>query len=168
MDLKQWCWLLVAGVVLPASAWSADRLPEEGALFGVPLADEELDQLRGGFLQDGLEIAIGLDQIVSIDGQEMIVNRLTIPNLNQQMRGRGVDHTVETVVQILKPDSSGGSRVATNLGNGTDGWTTVIQNTLNDTVIQNIHQLNIELNNLGDRYRVPQHLGDHLNHFLSR
>lgn len=168
MDLKPWCWLLVAGVALPVPAWSADSAAEDVALFGAPLADEELDRLRGGFLQDGLEIAIGLDQIVSIDGQEMIVNRLTIPNLNQRVRGDAVEHTMETVVQILQPDSSGGSRVATSFGSGTDGWTTIIQNSLNATVIQNVHQLNIELNNLGTRYRVPQHLGEHLNHFLSR
>lgn len=168
MNLKRWCWLLVAGVVLPVPAWSADPLPGETVLFAAPLADEELDRLRGGFFQDGLEIAIGLDQIVSIDGQEMIVNRLTIPNLNQRLRGAGVGHTMETVVQILQPDSSGGSRVATNLGRGMDGWTTIIQNNLNATVIRNIHQLNIELNNLGARYRVPRHLGDHLNLFLSR
>lgn len=57
-------------------------------LAGPVLADEELDRLRGGFMQDGLEISIGLDQIVALNGQELIVNRLTIPNLNQKMRGR--------------------------------------------------------------------------------
>ena len=35
-------------------------------------------------------------------------------------------------------------------------WMTVIQNRFNGTVIQNMQQLNIELNNLGVMYRLPQ------------
>lgn len=36
---------------------------------------------------------------------------------------------------------------------------TVIQNSLNSTVIQNTRQLNIELNNLGGVYRLPRDSG---------
>ncbi|WP_092015714.1 hypothetical protein [Marinobacter daqiaonensis] len=135
---------------------------------GVPLADEELDQLRGGFLRGDLEISIGLDQIVTFNGEELVVNRLTIPNLNQRVSGRAMDYSHETVIQILRPDQTGGARVATNPSVGGQGWTTVIQNNLNDSVIQNIHQLNIELDNLAVSHQMPLHLGEHLNRLLSR
>ncbi|MEC8898004.1 MAG: hypothetical protein VX991_06685, partial [Pseudomonadota bacterium] len=49
------------------------------------LADTELDQLRGGFLMNNLEISIGLEQVLAVNGQTLVVNRLTIPNLNDPM-----------------------------------------------------------------------------------
>ena len=44
------------------------------------LADTELDQLRGGFVMNNLEISIGLEQVLAVNGQTLVVNRLTIPN----------------------------------------------------------------------------------------
>ena len=161
-------WLInaaMAAVVTMVGGVSAAEPP----LFGVPLADGELDRLRGGFFQNGLEIAIGLDQIVSITGEHMVVNRLTIPNLNQRGAGRAVDHQLATVLQVARPDPSGaGARVATSLSGSGQGWTTIIQNSLNTTVIRNIHQLNIELNNLGAARQIPQGLSGHLNLLLTR
>lgn len=160
----------LVGLALFAMAGGASGLmAAEAPLFGVPLADQELDQLRGGFFQEGLEISIGLDQIVSVNGQHMVVNRLTIPNLNQRTAGRAVEHQLETVLQVVQPESTGsGARVETSLGGAGQGWTTIIQNSLNSTVIRNIHQLNIELNNLGARHQVPQGLGEHLDQLLTR
>jgi hypothetical protein len=160
--------LLLTGLMLPALVGADESGLDVRSLFGVPLADDELDRLRGGFLQDGLEISIGLDQIVSVNGRELIVNRLTIPNLNQPRRGREVEHTMETVVQILQPDQPGDPRVMAGPAATGSGWTTIIQNSLNSTVIQNIHQLNIELNNLTAGHQVPMHLGEHLNRLMSR
>jgi len=161
------CRLLVAVMLFPGPLLAATPVNEVLNLAGPVLADEELDRLRGGFMQDGLEISIGLDQIVALNGQELIVNRLTIPNLNQKMRGE-VAHRMETVVQVMQPDEPAGARVAVGPGIGGSGWTTVIQNSLNSTVIQNIHRLNIELNNLAVHQQVPLHLGEHLNRLLSR
>lgn len=159
--------LLVAVLLSPGLVLAAASANEALHLSGAALADEELDRLRGGFLQDGLEISIGLDQIVAVNGQELIVNRLTIPDLNRRISGE-VDHHMETVVQVMQPDQSAGARVAVGHGAGGSGWTTVIQNSLNASVIQNIHRLNIELNNLSGRQQVPVHLGEHLNMLLGR
>ncbi|WP_417546913.1 hypothetical protein [Marinobacter segnicrescens] len=161
------CRWLLAVTLSPGPLLAAPPVNEVLNLAGPVLADEELDRLRGGFLQDGLEISIGLDQVVALNGQELIVNRLTIPNLNQKIRGE-VAHRMETVVQVLQPDEPAGARVAVGPGIGGSGWTTVIQNSLNSTVIQNIHRLNIELNNLAVHQQVPLHLGEHLNRLLSR
>ncbi|MGM0569802.1 hypothetical protein [Marinobacter sp.] len=163
--MNKTCRLLAAVLLSPGVVLAGESGSGVLNLAGPALADEELDRLRGGFFQDGLEISIGLDQIVAVNGQELIVNRLTIPNLNQKVRG-DVAHHMETVVQVMQPDQPAGARVAVGPGAGGGGWTTVIQNSLNSTVIQNIQRLNIELNNLAAHQQVPLHLGEHLNSLL--
>lgn len=159
--------LVGAALLSPGLLLAAVPAKDVLQLSGAVLADEELDRLRGGFLQDGLEISIGLDQIVAVNGQELIVNRLTIPDLNRRISGE-VTSRMETVVQVMQPDQPAGTRVAVGHGAGGSGWTTVIQNSLNASVIQNIHQLNIELNNLSSHQQMPLHLGEHLNLLLGR
>ena len=184
--------------------------------LGAPLPDHELDQLRGGFVGlENLEISIGLEQLVAVNGQTMILNRLTIPNLNQVVDGGQITARVEQALANAMPngnaaiiipaasgqsvgDSAGGALAPTgpsvvqgsSPGTGASGpgqkpqsqptphfgaaatglsvastmnaghWMTIIQNRFNGTVIQNMQQLNIELNNLGAVYRLPQGLRD--------
>jgi len=133
-----------------------------------PLSDPELSEYRGGFLMDNLEISIGLEQIVGINGDTLVVNRLTIPNLNQAVNGGLVDHQMDTVLEVISANRSGGARVASNMA-GPNGWMTVIQNNLDSTVIQNMHQLNIELNNLGVAgNQFPARFSDQLIQLLGR
>lgn len=142
-------------------------LRAELVLSVTPLADPELAELRGGFEMGNLEIAIGLEQIVSVNGDTLVVNRLTIPNLNQVVRDGTVEHQLETVLQVAGPDQQIGSRVSSNLSDSS-GWMTLIQNNLDRTVIQNVQQLNIELNNVGNGVRLPNNLNDQLVQFLGR
>ncbi|MFL1456429.1 hypothetical protein ACJO5Y_18460 [Marinobacter sp. GN3S48] len=139
----------------------------ELALPVTPLANPELAELRGGFVLDNLEIAIGLEQIVSVNGDTMVVNRLNIPNLNQSVHGGVVEHQLETVLQVVGPNQQAGPRVSGNLSDSS-GWMTMIQNNLDSTVIQNVQQLNIELNNIGRGVQLPAQLNDHLLQFLGR
>ncbi|MEP1215326.1 MAG: hypothetical protein ABJM11_18755 [Marinobacter sp.] len=132
-----------------------------------PLSDPELADYRGGFLTDSLEISIGLEQVVSIDGDTLVINRLTIPNLNQAVNNRLVDHQTETVLEVISANRSGGARVSSNMA-GPGGWMTVVQNSLDSTVIQNMHQLNIELNNLGVGNQLPARFSDQLIQLLGR
>lgn len=132
-----------------------------------PLSDTELSVYRGGFLMDRLEITIGLEQIVGINGDTLVINRLTIPNLNQAVNGRLVDHQMETVLEVISANQSGEARVSSNMA-GSNGWMTLVQNSLDSTVIQNIHQLNIELNNLGAGYQFPARFSDNLVQLLGR
>ncbi|WP_372980849.1 hypothetical protein [Marinobacter sediminum] len=147
---KAWSAILVVLTVGALSTVRAD------AVFpGPPLSDAELASLRGGFFLGNLEISIGLEQIVSFDGETLAINRLTIPNLNQISNGQVVPHTVETHVANLGTGSNGQSLVSTVTDSG--GWITVIQNTLNRTTIQNSRQLNIQMNNLGPALnRIPE------------
>ncbi|WP_275704924.1 hypothetical protein [Marinobacter iranensis] len=132
-----------------------------------PLSDSELADYRGGFLMDNLEISIGLEQIVGINGDTLVINRLTIPNLNQAVNDRLVGHHTETVLEVISANQSGGARVSSSMA-GPNGWMTVVQNSLDSTVIQNMHQLNIELNNLGAGAQFPARFSDQLVQLLGR
>ena len=147
---KAWSAILV---VLTVGALSTARA--DAVFPGPPLSDAELASLRGGFFLDNLEISIGLEQIVSFNGETLAINRLIIPNLNQISNGQVVPHTVETHLADLGAVSNGQTLVSTVTDGG--GWITVIQNTLNRTTIQNSRQLNIQMNNLGPALnRIPE------------
>ena len=121
-----------------------------------PLPDEELAKLRGGFIMDGLEIAIGLEQIVAVDGEARVINRIQIPNLNQSLSA-GQLQRVESLWVTEGVDQQGLRITSGTMGS--NGWMTVLQNSLNNTTIQQIRQLDIELNNLGGVYRLPRDAG---------
>ncbi|MDL0431169.1 hypothetical protein QPM17_08525 [Marinobacter sp. TBZ242] len=154
--------------ILALSLTTLSPSTQADLMLGVePLSDLELAEYRGGFLMDNLEISIGLEQIVGINGDTMVINRLTIPNLNQAVSDRLVEHHTETVLEVISANRSGGARVSSNVA-GPNGWMTVIQNSLDSTVIQNMHQLNIELNNLGARGQFPARFSDQLVQLLGR
>lgn len=156
-------------VIALAVSFAILSLPVQAELtLGVePLSDPELADYRGGFLMDSLEISIGLEQIVGINGDTLVINRLTIPNLNQAANDRLVDHQMETVLEVISANRSGAARVFSNMA-GPNGWMTVVQNNLDSTVIQNMHQLNIELNNLGVGNQFPARFSDQLVQLLGR
>lgn len=166
---------MIMTVRMPAIAFLAisfaplsPSIQAELTLAVEPLTDPELSKYRGGFLMDNLEISIGLEQIVGINGDTMVINRLTIPNLNQVVNDRLVDHHTETVLEVISANRSGGARVFSSMA-GPNGWMTVIQNNLDGTVIQNMHQLNIELNNLGAAgHQFPAQFSDQLIQLLGR
>lgn len=132
-------------------------LQAELSLTHAPLSDSELSELRGGFLLDGLEIAIGLEQIVAVNGETLVINRLNIPNLNQIGGGAPVLQQMESVLATQRIGADGLAMTSGAVGQG--GWMTVIQNNLNSSTIQQIRQLNIELNNVGGAYRLPRDSG---------
>ncbi len=132
-------------------------LQAELNMVELPLTDRELAELRGGFLLDGLEISIGLEQLVAVNGETLVINRLTIPNLNQLGNGDQLMHQMESVLAVQGLDANGLGIASNTAGQG--GWMTVIQNNLNSSTIQHIRQLNIELNNFGGAYRLPRDSG---------
>lgn len=145
-------------VAMPATA--------DGIWLASTLSDEELSSLRGGFSLDNLEISIGLEQVISVNGETLAVNRLTIPNLNQVVSGKVMPHQMERVFGIINSGQSGQALVSATSNAG--GWMTLIQNDLNGSIIQNARQLNIELNNLGAGYRMPDGLRNPILQFLGR
>lgn len=190
---------IYSGIVVAASLALANVSMSHAAMpdaFGQPLDDAELAQLRGGFVGlDNLQIAIGLEQLVAVDGQTLVLNRLTIPNLNQVVDGGRIAARVEQVLADAQPQGTvvivtppteprsplaptptvdvpgpvpAGNPPASAVGTLISGqmnagnWMTVIQNRFDGSVIQNIQKLNIELNNLGAAYRLPQGIRDSL------
>ncbi|WP_336365778.1 hypothetical protein [Marinobacter sp. C2H3] len=219
--------LLVSGgaqATFPASGGGLANL-------GQPLAEGQLDRLRGGFVTlDRLNIAIGLEQRVAVNGQLVVLNRLVIPDLSQLGRaparpgapvsGARVEQVTVPAAGVIpvagRPDTAGapgdrpapagapdnppasgpasrpvtapatapvqvvtggtspasaralsdvlGRAVSVGVVSGMDAgrWTTVIQNRLDGTVIQNLQQLNIRLDNLGAAYRLPVGVRDTL------
>jgi hypothetical protein len=138
--------LVSAGVGSGATVAHADFSPSVAIL-----EDAVLDNLRGGFLLGDVEIAIGLEQIVAIDGETQVINQLFIPNLNQARPdiNQVVSHQINS--QVL---------VATKLTQGL-GILTQIQNSLDHTLIQNMRSLNIELSNIGKLNVITPGLGSH-------
>jgi len=148
--MKRYVWIFWAITLATMSVQAEMRLSES------PLSDAELAELRGGFFLDGLEIAIGLEQVVAVNGETQVINHLRIPNLNQRLTGDGLSLQMESLV--AQSIGSDGLRLTTGAaGNG--GWMTVLQNSLNSVTIQQIRQLDIELNNIGNVYRLPQDAG---------
>lgn len=155
-------------VVLTGSCLVSLAFPVLAASLDLEVAvldDPALASQRGGFLLGDLEIAIGLEQVVAIDGESLVINRLNIPNLNQVVGNRGLEHELETVLQVAVPGQGMTSVISSGMGGG---WLTRIQNSLDSTLIQNIQQLDIELNNLGQGQPPPFQLNDQLLPLLGR
>lgn len=145
---RLWQWAMASTLIVTAAAVHAEFSPRAD-----PLADRELDNLRGGFLVGGMEIAIGLEQIITIDGQTEVVNQLFIPNLNSLS-------SLAAIGPIVSERLGSQLGVTTSL-QGT-GVLTHIQNSLDDRVIQNLRSLNIELSNVGQSNGLPAGVASHL------
>lgn len=143
--------------LLVALLFSVGTVQAELSVAEQPLNDAELAELRGGFVLDGLEIAIGLEQIVAVNGETLVINRLNIPNLNQVVNSDRLLSQMESVLSVQGAGSEGLALASGAVGDS--GWMTVIQNSLNSSTIQQIRQLNIELNNFGGAYRLPRDFG---------
>lgn len=110
-----------------------------------PLNDAALSELRGGFALGDLEIAIGLEQIIAINGETQVINRLSIPNLN------GTSPMAELISNnhIVRNEMGNSSALIANQLRPGAGIFTQIQNSLDRQVIQNMRTLNIEFKNAG-------------------
>ncbi|MCL1478226.1 hypothetical protein MIH18_15105 [Marinobacter sp. M3C] len=141
--------LVMVPVLSVAQAQAADWSPV--------LSDAELAQKRGGFFLNRFEIAIGLEQRVSVNGDLQVINSWRIPNISDV----GSYAQALKNLPVLRDVSSAGdgARVTSGvLDNGS--WMTLIQNNVDGAVIQNMQQLNIELNNLGQTWRLPPNFQD--------
>ncbi|MDX1456158.1 MAG: hypothetical protein R3276_01140 [Marinobacter sp.] len=137
---------LLVLLLVPMPSMAELRLSE------FPLSDEVLATQQGGFVVGDLEIAIGLEQLVAVNGETMVVSRLHIPNLNQKVGRDVVASQLETALAV--PDLGEGTVIDTHLVNGS-GVLTRIQNSMNETVIQTLRRYNIELNNIERNGRLP-------------
>lgn len=127
-------------VIAPANAFEA---MEEGNPFGVaPVADEELAEVRGTFIPiGGLLIDFALSNETIINGQTVSGITLSsaelasaeLENLHRFIQ-IGENNKFESVAEILN----------------SAGLVTVIQNSLDETVIQNLSQLDVTVQNFNE------------------
>src|SRR5690554_7586798 len=98
--MKRRTGFLVA-LMLAGTVQAELRLPVQ------PLPEAELALLRGGFVLDGLEIAIGLEQLVAVNGETLVVNRLNIPDLNQAMNSDRLTQQMQQMETVMNVQAAG-------------------------------------------------------------
>lgn len=135
------CFILAA---LPATGFALDSLP--GAQNPRVVPDTILAEQRGGFFgRDGLQIAIGLDQITSLNGETLHqTTLLPIGSLNQAASHA---RTASRIMIRSGPDAFPPRALVTDSLDGT-GWVTTIQNQLDGQAIHHQTIMQLELRNL--------------------
>ena len=124
---------LLAASVLPAvhasdAAHSAAHSPTPVAGFGAPVGPAALDALRGGFeVAGGLSVALGIERVVSVNGEILSRTNIAIPDLGA-MSADQARLTQDALGAARMIQIGGGNYAAADLGlpNGA----TLIQNTL--------------------------------------
>jgi hypothetical protein len=122
-------WLALAGYAAPSAA--ATELPGDWT----PVNEELLDQMRGGFVTaEGLQVSLGIERLVSINGELVSRTRLDISNLNHlsdaQLR------ETRDALSSVKLIQNGGDNIYQAGESVRAGAGVVIQNTLNDQLIR--------------------------------
>jgi hypothetical protein len=138
-------------VVAPAESAGSGAPVDTGAAnpFGersVAVADMALDQVRGGFVGNGLNISFGIERAVYINGALVATTTLNVSELGKLTAGRGsVAIDAGTIAAIQ--NGMGNSVSASALTSTSAG--TIVQNTLDGQKIQNITVINATANSLG-------------------
>ena len=111
------------------------------------VASETLDDYRGGFVtNNGLEVSLGIERIVTINGNVAERSQLELGDLGQLTSGRS-SLTGDTANQVRLIQNGGGT-FNVQMGDTTLGGT-VIQNSLNNQLINNQTIINATVNERG-------------------
>jgi hypothetical protein len=122
-------WLALAGYAAPALAAS-----EPGDDW-TPVKDEQLEQMRGGFTTgSGLQVSLGIERLVAINGELVARTRVDISDLNH-MSEEQLRQTRDALSSV-KLIQNGGDNIYQAGDSAHRGGGVVIQNTLNDQLIQ--------------------------------
>jgi hypothetical protein len=120
--------------------------------FGVPVPNERLDAVRGGFdLGGGLEASLGIVRAIYIDGNLVTYTSVNIPNLANVTTQQAV--ALASALSTVTVQNGPGNTVEpsnavdqASLGNATAA--TIIQNTLNNQTISSLTTLNVAVNTI--------------------
>lgn len=111
------------------------------------VSDAELAEMRGGFNAGGLNISFGVDVLTMIDGVPVIAYSFTDANLPGAPVVPGglqhiiANHGLQNFIQV-----GPGNEIISSFS-GFEGMLTVIQNTLDNTLIQHLSTITIDINN---------------------
>lgn len=131
--------LFVMGTLVPATGMALEALPPAEDARVVP--DAILAEQRGGFFgRDGLQIAIGLEQVTALNG-EILHQTTLLPLGSLEMAASRAD--ADRHIVIL----NGAAALATYPNEGR-GWVTTIQNQLDGQSIHHQTIMQLELRHL--------------------
>lgn len=139
-------------LALPVLAARAGA-PETACMAGPFVADnaiaaERLDGYRGGFTTDtGLAVSLGLERIVTINGQLAEQSKINFGDLGSLARGQST-LTNDAAGQLRLIQNGVGSNFSVDMGKNVLGGT-VIQNTLNNQLINSQTVINANVNARG-------------------
>ena len=135
---RRWWSGVLAGILLLAGAAPTGAAPAWG---DEAIPDRELARMRGGFINaEGLKIDVGLESLVRVNGELRSAVDVQLPDLTELATGAGGLASQLEVIQ-----NGPGNSLPGNLADQVSGLGTVIQNSLNDQVIQNLKSLNIDI-----------------------
>jgi hypothetical protein len=123
-------WLALAGCGAPAAAGAAE--PAGG---WIPVNDAQLERMRGGFTTPtGLAVSLGIDRLVSINGNVVARTSFDIADLNHMSQEQA--RLTRDALSSVKLIQNGGDNIY-QAGESTRAiGGVVIQNTLNDQLIR--------------------------------
>jgi hypothetical protein len=122
-------WLALAGYIAPCAA------APSAAEGWTPVTDAQLARLRGGFTTAaGLQMSLGIERLVSINGEIVARTRVDISDLNH-LSGEQLRQTREALSSV-KLIQNGGDNIYQAGTSANAGGGMVIQNTLNDQLIR--------------------------------
>jgi hypothetical protein len=146
--------LAAAGLVIAHGATAAVLNSDPGGFGGDnpfanfdTVSDAELAEMRGGFNAGGLNISFGVDVLTMIDGVPVIAYSFTDANLpGAPVVPGGLQHIVANygLQNIIRVGP--GNEIISSFS-GFEGVLTVIQNTLDNTLIQHLSTITIDINN---------------------
>jgi len=106
-----------------------------------------LDQARGGFITaDGLVVTLGLERLVTINGNVVERTQMQLGDIGKLARGEGAISR-EALGELRLIQNGDVRTLAGNAQNLLGG--TIIQNTLNDQAIRNQTSINATVNTAG-------------------
>jgi hypothetical protein len=131
-----------------AATAAPDAAPGASAFDAANAVDSAtLDEARGGFLTgDGLMVNLGLERLVSINGNVVERTALQLGDIGKLTRGEA-SLSAETVGELRLIQNGDVRSLAGNAQNLLGG--TIIQNSLNDQLIKNQTSINATVNTAG-------------------
>lgn len=122
----------------PASLFNADNA----------VASEALEEARGGFLiADGLTVTLGIERMVSINGDIVERSELQLGDIGKLAQGNGLVSS-EALGELRLIQNGVASALRGDADTSLLGGT-IIQNTLNDQLINNQTTINATVNTAG-------------------
>jgi len=116
------------------------------ARFGAPVAAEVLDDTRGGFeIAGGLSLSLGIERVVSVNGEVMARTNIAIPDLAAMTGDQArLAQNALGAAQLIQIGGNNYAAADLNLPNGA----TLLQNTLNGQDIRTATTITSTVNSM--------------------